>query len=48
MIITGDRKYGMEIRTACSPADEKYYDTARLKKEFEMGVINIGGNGVIY
>lgn len=24
----------MEIRTACSPADEKYYDTARLRKEF--------------
>ena len=24
----------MEIRTACSPADEKHYDTARLRKEF--------------
>lgn len=24
----------MELRTACSPADEKYYDTQRLRKEF--------------
>jgi 4-deoxy-L-threo-5-hexosulose-uronate ketol-isomerase len=24
----------MEVRTACSPADEKYYDTQRLRKEF--------------
>ena len=24
----------MELRTACSPKDEKYYDTARLRSEF--------------
>ena len=24
----------MELRTACSPADEKHYDTERLRKEF--------------
>lgn len=24
----------MELRTACSPMDEKYYDTQRLRKEF--------------
>ncbi|MCR5235521.1 MAG: 5-dehydro-4-deoxy-D-glucuronate isomerase [Lachnospiraceae bacterium] len=24
----------MELRTACSPTDEKYYDTQRLRKEF--------------
>ncbi len=24
----------MELRTACSPSDEKYYDTQRLRKEF--------------
>ena len=24
----------MELRTACSPKDEKYYDTKRLREEF--------------
>ena len=24
----------MELRTACSPKDEKYYDTQRLRQEF--------------
>ena len=24
----------MELRTACSPKDEKYYDTQRLREEF--------------
>ena len=28
------RRYDMEIRTACSPEDEKNYDTMRLRKEF--------------